>query len=263
MQKSTMPREPVSLSRRDADGGNEGRAFVPLHERLKRTLSERILLGEWAPGAAIPGEVELSAQFNVAVGTVRKALAALVAEGMLTRRPRVGTVVTGRSPAHSLRFFFRYFRLRGTDGALLHSQAETLALFEETPSAEDARRLGIATDEPVIRIHRRRSIEGQAIMLDMYRIPVALVPGFPRDPVALPQLLYLYLLDRWGLRVTAVREELGAELANTEERALLSLPEPAALLVIEETSYDQAGRPCLLATHRARTEHHRYVHEVR
>lgn len=251
------------MSRRDGDGGNADRAFVPLHERLKRTLSERILLGEWAPGTAIPGEVELSAQFSVAVGTVRKALATLVAEGMLTRRPRVGTVVTGRSPAHSLRFFFRYFRLRGTDGALLHSQAETLALLEETPSAEDARRLGIATDEPVIRIHRRRSIEGRAIMLDVYRLPVALVPGFPRDPAALPPLLYLYLLDRWGLRVTAVREELRADLATDEDRRLLALPEPAALLVIEETSYDQTGQPCLLATHRARTEGHRYVHEVR
>lgn len=249
----------ASLSSND----DEGRAFVPLHERLKRTLSERILLGEWRPGTAIPGEVELSAAFGVAVCTMRKALAALVAEGVLTRRPRVGTVVTGRSPEHSLRFFFRYFRLHGADGALLRSQAETLALTEELPTPPDARRLGIAASEKVMRIRRRRTVEGQAIMLDMYRLPVALIPGFPRDAAALPELLYLYLLERWGLRVTAVREELRAELAGAEDRALLALPDPAALLVMEETCYDQTGKPCLLATHRATTEHHRYVNEVR
>ncbi len=240
-----------------------GGGFVPLHERLKRTLSERILLGEWAPGAAVPGEVELSAAFGVAVGTMRKALAALVAEGMLTRRPRVGTVVTGRSPEHSLRFFFRYFRLHGADGALLRTQVATLLLHEERPAAEDAARLGIAADAPVIRIHRRRSIAGRPIMLDMYRIPAALVPGFPNAPDSLPELLYLYLLEGWGVRVTAVREELRAELATEEDRAVLALPDPTALLVMEETCFDQTGKPCLLATHRARTEDHRYVNEVR
>ena len=242
---------------------DEGRGFVPLHEWLKRTLSERILLGEWAPGTAIPGEVELSAQFGVAVGTVRKALAALVAEGMLTRRPRVGTVVTGRSPEHSLRFFFRYFRLHGADGALLRSRVETLTVRDELPAVDDARRLGIGADEPIIRIVRRRSIAGKPIMVDIYRIPASLVPEFPRDAAALPELMYLYLLERWGVRVTAVREELRAELAAAADRATLTLTHPAALLVMEETCYDQTGKPCLLATHRARTEEHRYVNEVR
>lgn len=252
-----------TMSSDQGDTRGDGRGFLPLHERLKRTLSERILLGEWQPGGAIPGEVELSQQFGLAVGTVRKALAALVAEGMLTRRPRVGTVVTGRSPEHSLRFFFRYFRLHGADGALLRSQVETLALQEEQSTPGDARRLLIAPGEPVIRIGRRRSIEGQPIMLDTFRIRATLIPDFPRDTDALPELLYLYLLERWGVRVTAVREELCAELATKEDREALALPDPSALLVMEETCFDQTGKPCLLATHRARTEQHRYVNEVR
>jgi GntR family transcriptional regulator len=244
-----------------SDGNRRG--FVPLHEQLKRTLSERILLGEFAPGTAIPGEVELSAQFGVAVGTVRKALAALVAEGMLTRRPRVGTVVTGRSPEHSLRFFFRYFRLHGADGTLLRSKAKTLSVRDEQPSPRDAQRLGLVADAGLIVIDRWRSVDGRRIMLDTYRIPAALVDGFPRNAAALPELLYLYLLEGWGVRVTAVREELRAELASAEDRAALALPDPAALLVMDETCYDQTGKPCLLATHRASTVRHRYVNEVR
>ena len=65
-------------------------AFTPLHERVKRQVSEEILMGRWAPGAVLPGEVALAERFGVSVGTVRRALADLVAEGLLTRRPRAG-----------------------------------------------------------------------------------------------------------------------------------------------------------------------------
>ena len=237
--------------------------FVPLHERVKRELSERILLGEWAPGLVLPGEVELAAQFGIAVGTMRKALAALVAEGLLSRRPRRGTVVTGRSPEHSLRFFFRYFRLHGADGSLQNSRAETLARDEVAATAEQAARLCVAVGTSLVRIHRLRVVADRPILADVYLIPAARVPGFPADPASVPQLIYLHLLEAWGIRITAVREELRAELATEDDRRLLDLPGPSAVLVIEATCYDQAGRPCLVATQRARTDDHRYVNEVR
>jgi len=236
---------------------------VPLHERVKRLVSEEILLGRPAPGSVLPGEVELASRFGVAVGTVRRALAALVAEGLLTRRPRVGTVVTGRSPEHSLRFFFRYFRLHGADGALLRSRAVMLSLEESPAGDEEARRLRIAPGAALLRLRRLRLVADRPVMLDLFRIPAARVPGFPRDPAAAPELLYRHLLDRHGIRVTAVREELRAELAAAEDRRHLDLPAPSALLVIEATVFDQAGAPCLLATQRARTDAHRYVNEVR
>jgi GntR family transcriptional regulator len=229
---------------------------------VKRSVSEAVLLGRWAPGAVLPGEVDLAAQFGVAVGTVRRALAALVAEGMLVRRPRLGTVVTGRSPEHSLRFFFRYFRLHGADGSLQTSRAVPLALEEEAAGADVARRLEVPVGATLIRIRRLRVVADRPAMLDEYRIPAARVPGFPRDAADLPELLYLRLLEEWGIRLTAVREELRAEVATPEDRRLLDLPDPAALLVIEAVCFDQAGQPALLATQRARTEAHRYINEV-
>ncbi|WP_206030188.1 GntR family transcriptional regulator [Roseomonas sp. AR75] len=230
---------------------------------MKRAVSEAVLMGRWAPGAVLPGEVELAAQFGVAVGTVRRALAALVAEGMLARRPRLGTVVTGRSPEHSLRFFFRYFRLHGADGSLQTSRAVPLALEEEAAGADVARRLEVPVGAPLIRIRRLRVVGEVPVMLDEYRIPATRVPGFPRDAATLPELLYLRLLEDWGIRLTAVREELRADLATEEECRLLRLPGPVALLVIDAVCFDQAGQPALLATQRAQTAAHRYVNEVR
>lgn len=235
---------------------------MPLHERVKRQISEEILLGGWAPGTPLAGEVELASRFGVAVGTVRRALSALVAEGLLARRPRVGTVVTGRAPEHSLRFFFRYFRLHGIDGSLQRSRATVLSLDEVAAEAEDARRLELPAGTPLLRLRRIRLIGDQPVLSDLIRLPAARVPGFPRDATRVPELLYLHLLEAYGVRVTAVREELSAELATPRDREELDLHNPAAVLVIEATVFDQAGAPCLVITSRARTEAHRYVNEV-
>ena len=97
---------------------------------------------------------------------------------------------------------------------------------------------------------------------DLFRIPASRVPGLPREAALLPELLYRHLVDAYGIRVTAVREELRAEVATAEDRALLILPDPAAVLVIEAVVFDQTGAPLLLATQRASTAQHRYVNEI-
>ena len=56
---------------------------TPLYKEVKRLLTETISAGEWKPGSAIPAEWKLAERFNVAVGTVRKAV------GPVTRRSSV------------------------------------------------------------------------------------------------------------------------------------------------------------------------------
>ncbi|GAB4176739.1 MAG: hypothetical protein OHK0024_14240 [Thalassobaculales bacterium] len=244
--------------------GHEGQdAGVPLYERLKRRLSENILMGVWPPGTVIPGEERLAADYGLAVGTVRRALADLAAEGLLARRPKRGTVVTGRAPHHSLRFFFQYFRLHGRDGSLLRSSVEMLGLSAQPATAEEARRLEVPAGDMLVVIERLRLVSGQPVMLDNFRLLAARVPGFPTEQAAVPELIYRHLLDRYGIRVTAVREELEARLADAQERRLLALPDPAAVLVIDGLAIDQSGRPCALVRQVASTAHHRYVNEVR
>ncbi|MFM5918650.1 MAG: UTRA domain-containing protein [Novosphingobium sp.] len=66
---------------------------APLHERIRREIEARILSGAWAPGARVPGEVELMAQYHCARMTVNKALSALAQSGLVERRRRAGTFV--------------------------------------------------------------------------------------------------------------------------------------------------------------------------
>ncbi|MGO8536072.1 GntR family transcriptional regulator, partial [Rhizobium ruizarguesonis] len=78
-------------------------------------------LGRTEPVSSLPSEVALSQTYGVDVGTIRRALMDLNNDGLLSRRRKTGTVVTGRKPQQSLRLFFQYFRLQGLDGSLSKS----------------------------------------------------------------------------------------------------------------------------------------------
>jgi GntR family transcriptional regulator len=242
---------------------NRGDLPVPLYEHVKRQISESILMGVLAEGTVLPSETVLAAQYGVAVGTIRHALADLSAEGLLSRRRRTGTVVTGRAPQHSLRFYFHYFRLHAADGGLVHSDTETRAVTCATATAEEADSLALEPGDKVIRIDRIRHVAGRKVMRETMVLPAARVPDFPLDVAQVPPLLYLHLLHEYGLRITAVRETITADLASSTERAALDLPRPSAVLRLAVTAYDSSGQPVLLSSHAASTAHHMYVNEVR
>ena len=239
-----------------------GERPVPLYEHVKRQLAEAILLGKWRPGEVLPNEVALASRFGVAVGTVRRALADMTAEGMIARRRKTGTVVTGRSPQHNLSKFFQHFRLHGEDGSVLHSTPKVLSLAREPAAEREAAILGVETGAELIRLHRVRRVGQAPVMHERLALPAARLPEFPQRPDDVADLLYLHLLERYGIRVTAVRESVTAEVATAEDCRLLRLSQPAAVLVIDEIAYDQAGAAMICGQHRSTSRGYCYINEI-
>ncbi len=66
---------------------------VPLHQRIRSDIEERIRSGVWEAGHRLPFETELMAQYGCARMTVNKAMAGLVDAGLIVRRKRAGTFV--------------------------------------------------------------------------------------------------------------------------------------------------------------------------
>ena len=229
---------------------------------MKRHISESILQGELPAGTILPSENSLAAKFGVSVGTVRKALAALTTEGMLMRRRKTGTVVTGWAPLHNLSHFFQYFRLHDKSGGLLHSETTLLDYQLGKADEQEAEKLQIGVGDDVIRLKRSRRVKGIAAMHETLILPAARLPDFP-PAERLPPLLYRFLFEQYDVRVAAVREQITAQLANEEDATLLELKLPHAVMVIDEVSVDQSAIPVILAHHRFSTEHFMYVNEVR
>jgi GntR family transcriptional regulator, histidine utilization repressor len=61
------------------------------YARVKRHLKDGLARGQWAPGALMPSESDLVAQFAVSRMTVNRALRELQAEGLVQRTQGVGT----------------------------------------------------------------------------------------------------------------------------------------------------------------------------
>lgn len=75
----------------------------PSFRVLKAEFLRRIRARIWAPGALIPGELELAGEFGCARATINRALTELAEEGVIERRRRAGTRVK-LSPVRQARF---------------------------------------------------------------------------------------------------------------------------------------------------------------
>lgn len=86
-------------------GRSMGEAFADkvTFRDVKLEILRRITENVWGPGALLPGEVELAAEFQVARATVNRAMRELTEEGMLERRRKAGTRVR-QSPLRAARF---------------------------------------------------------------------------------------------------------------------------------------------------------------
>jgi GntR family transcriptional regulator len=74
--------------------GQPSVAGLPKYARLREALRSAIEDGYWQPGDKLPPEIVLAATTPFSLGTVQKALRALVKEGVVERRQGSGTFVS-------------------------------------------------------------------------------------------------------------------------------------------------------------------------
>ena len=71
---------------------NEGPDYAWL--QVVTHLEARIEAGELPVGSRLPGEMELAAQYGVALGTIRRAMQEMRERGLVVTTPSKGTFIT-------------------------------------------------------------------------------------------------------------------------------------------------------------------------
>lgn len=238
-----------------------GDTRLPQYQRLRDHLAEQIAQNRWRPGEAIPTEAALSAQYLLSTGTVRKAIDALVSEGILERQQGRGTFIRRPQFQSSL---FRFFRFQTASGERQVPQSRILSVEPVAAPSAVAQALGLPADAQVIRIMRVRLLDEQPVLAEEIWLPHALfAPLLQLDLSQQGPLLYPIYEDVCAQVVARAEETLTAESVNDVYARLLQVPVNSPVVVIERLARDYAGTPLEWRRSRGHAEHFRYSVDIR
>ncbi|MBI6556246.1 GntR family transcriptional regulator [Pseudomonas sp. LY-1] len=234
---------------------------LPLYQRLRDHLAEQIANNRWRPGEAIPTEAALSAEYQLSTGTVRKAVDALVSEGILERQQGRGTFIRRPQFQSSL---FRFFRFQTAAGERRVPESRILSIEPVAAPSAVAQALGLPLDAPVIRIVRVRLLDVQPVLAEEIWLPRnRFQPLLEIDLSSKGPLLYPIYEEVCGQVVASAEETLTAESVNDVYARLLQVPVNSPVVVIERLARDYAGTPLEWRRSRGHAEHFRYRVDIR
>jgi GntR family transcriptional regulator len=201
----------------------------PLYGRLRDAFAEEIVQMRWSREQTIPTETELAQTHGVSIGTVRKAIELLVADGLLERIQGKGTFVRRPKFNSSL---FRFFRFHQEQGAYRVPTSRILNRdVTEFPSAI-ATAMGFPAGTPAIHLSRLRLIDGQPLLLESIWLPKhRFAPLLAIAPEDYGDLLYPLYEKHCGVLVASAEETLTAEIASPAHAQALAL-DPGALVIV-------------------------------
>lgn len=204
-----------------------------LYVQLTDIIREKIYSREWAVKSKIPSEHELMAQYNLARGTVRRAISALVDEGLLVREHGRGTFVAEPGLSHAVES--RPFSF----AEALHKQGKTFetSIVDEwvTPAPVDvAIELDVPEYSDVMFLRRVRYVDGAPIMCQESWLSLGECPGLGDVDFA-EESLFNAVERCSGRKIKYSKMRYSARIAGKEHGELLGCDETAAILLLEQT----------------------------
>ncbi|WP_338048911.1 GntR family transcriptional regulator [Rhodobaculum claviforme] len=220
----------TQADRRIPEGGKARRAYL--------LLRDAILRGDHAPGAALPGEVRLAEAHGVSRVTIRRALDALSADGLIERRAGAGTrVATRATPPTGIKADFATLMPQ----LVAMGQSTTARLLSYgyvTPPPAVARALG--AEGQVQRAVRVRMAGAAPFSHLTTHVPAAIAQSFSEADLATTPLFRL--LERSGVKVDHARQSISATLAGPEVAEALEVAPGTALIALTRVVRDADGR---------------------
>jgi GntR family transcriptional regulator len=207
---------------------------APLYQQLRRALRDAIGDNRLVADEALPPERDLAEDLGVSRITVRKALEALVTEGLLVRRQGAGTFVAARveKSFSTLSSFSEDMIARGRK-----PESVWLSRGSGAVTPEESLILGLSPGAPVYRFNRIRYADGAPMALEYSTVPGFCLPS----ETAVEESLY-EALDRQSYRPARALQRLRAVLFAGEKAGLLQVAEGSPGLLIERRGFLRDGR---------------------
>lgn len=214
---------------------------VPLYYQLQMELTRQIRDGELVPGSQLPGEIELCDRYSVSRTVVRAALQELAHRGLIDKRRGVGSFVA--APKISERLFQSLAGVHDEMSARgLKLTTEILELTRVPADDLVAARLAISEGDEVHRLVRRRSVEGEPLLVGTTHLPVSLVSDLDVEELRNGSL-YRFLRDRHGVVVAKGHRTFESVAASEEDAERLEAEVGAPMSLIRSVGFTADGTP--------------------
>lgn len=229
-------------------------ARAPLYKQLQARLRAAIESGTLVPDQLLPAERDLAAEYAISRITVRKALEALVNDGLLTRRQGAGTFVATRLEKNisQLSSFSEDMTARGYRPRNRWLQREL-----STVSPEEVMNFGLGPGTEIYRFHRIRYANDAPIALEYAIVPAFCLPSADAVDASLYEAL-----EKGGFRPARALQRLRAVLLDREQAEMLDAEEKDAGLLVERRGFLEDGRIIEIARTYYRGDTYDFVAEL-
>ncbi len=213
----------------------------PLHAQISSRLRDLIASRAWPPHHRVLPELQLATQLGVARGTLRKAVKALVDEGLLVQVQGRGTFVTSRGFSGPV----EHDMLSLAEAMSSHGiPSDTLVLARGRVEAT-TRMLGLLELPPgapgrLTRLERLRTAKGSPVAYFVNYVPEDLCPELDDTRLA-TQSLYELIEQTVGQRIAAGRRSFEARSAYPDIAERLEVPVGSPLQYFEQVTYLEDG----------------------
>ncbi|MEU2503380.1 GntR family transcriptional regulator [Streptomyces sp. NPDC007863] len=210
------------------------------HEQIAAELRGAIQREEYPVGARLPAETDLAARYGVSRGTVRQAVAALTAEGLIGSRQGARRVVLAGRRSQSfaeLRSFAQWAQSMGREAT-----GRVVAQEYRPATPEDAARLHLAEGVPLLNVLRLRGLDGEPVLVERTVYADWISPAvelLDPDCASVTQRLY----DETGLVFAHGEHVIDAVSAGARDAVLLAVRRTSPLLRVRRVTTTHDGRP--------------------
>lgn len=242
-----VPAMPPTARIRDHAG--QGATTVAAHRTRRRLrvdrarqladLLRRQLLDDAFPDGTLPHEDILAADYDTTRNTVRQALDLLRAEGLVARRPGIGTVVVARKYDHGLDRLMGLAETLHEHGRVTNEVRTTVPVPAPAPVAE---RLRVPHGADVLYVERLRRLNGVPLSLDLTYLPLDIGTALLGADLENTDVFRL-LESVTGRPLGHAAITLEAVTADAHSAAVLEAPRGTAVLMLERLTHLADGRP--------------------
>jgi GntR family transcriptional regulator len=210
----------------------------PLYVRIYNEIASQIAGGTLSPTGKLPPERVISEQLGVSRATVRRALAALESDGLISAVQGRGTFVTTprlAEPPNTLMSFTQMARDRSTSaGAVVLDQGVRQATIDE------AERFRVAPGSDLFDLTRLRTVDSLPVAIDRNVVPLTAAPALAETDWTTASLYEV--LTMGGSRLVRADFAVESRAATAEQAGHLQVDPGAPTLFADTRGYTLDGR---------------------